>query len=379
MEPNNLTAIHSLNAYRTLRYGRNLDLIVTDQHSYRSANCFSDPALGNLGGEEFIGMFPEALMRVLDGGRAANGGHPPAEIRFDDAHVPNPRRSAPPQTILGAEQKAWFKEQLRSSTATWKIWGNSLGTLDQRADPQNLPPGLTKEPWPADGGYAAMSGGDYGTAYLERAEIYDLVRDAKITGFAIVSGDRHSFWAGYAAAELPPGKFEPVGLSFVGASLISPGAMEAQEHNLPKDPPLRPLFLADRPEGRRRGGGAAGLDLQHAAQARRPFVPRVREELRPRRALARSPTRISRRTWSSWISAVTATPRSSCRPARCAPSSSAFRARSRAAKDRTAVRSAIGSCTPPRCGRAASAPGSRHRFSRATPGCRSDGRTAPVP
>ena len=75
------------------------------------------------------------------------------------------------------------------------------------------------------------------------------MRDAKITGFAIVSGDRHSFWAGYAAAELPPGKFEPVGLSFVGASLVSPGAMEAYEHNLPKDAPLRPLFLADRPAG----------------------------------------------------------------------------------------------------------------------------------
>ena len=33
-------------------------------------------------------------------------------------------------------------------TATWKVWGNSLGTLDWRADPQNLPAGLT-EPWPA--------------------------------------------------------------------------------------------------------------------------------------------------------------------------------------------------------------------------------------
>ncbi len=249
MEPNNLTAINSLKAYRTLRYGRNLDLIVTDQHSYRSADCFSDPSLGNLGGEEFIAMFPEALMRVLDGGRAFNGGNPPAEIRFNDAHVPNPQRNAPPQTILGAEQKAWFKEKLRSSTAAWKIWANSQGTLDQRADPQNLPPGLTKEPWPADGGYAAMGGGDYGTAFMERAEIYQLVRDSKVSGFAIVSGDLHSFWAGYAAAELPPGKFDPVGLSFVGASLTSPGAMEAQEHNLPKDAPLRALFLADRAAG----------------------------------------------------------------------------------------------------------------------------------
>ena len=33
-----------------------------------------------------------------------------------------------------------------------------------------------------------MSPPDYGMAYTERAEIYDLIRDAKITGFAIVSG-----------------------------------------------------------------------------------------------------------------------------------------------------------------------------------------------
>jgi alkaline phosphatase D len=40
-----------------------------------------------------------------------------------------------------------------------------------------------------------------------------------------------------------------VGLSFVGASLVSPGTMEALEHGLRKDHPLRALFLADRPDG----------------------------------------------------------------------------------------------------------------------------------
>ena len=68
-----------------------------------------------------------------------------------------------------------------------------------------------------------MGTGDWGATYHERGEIYDLVRDARITGFAIVSGDRHSFWAGYAAALCRPRKFEPVGVSFVGASLASPG------------------------------------------------------------------------------------------------------------------------------------------------------------
>ena len=249
IEPNNLAAINSLKGYRTLRWGRCLDLLITDQHSYRNADPFSDPSLEKLGGEEFTDMFPESGMRILDGGRAFDGGKPPAQIGFNAAHVPNPQRNAPPQTILGAEQKAWFKDKLAKSTAVWKIWGNSEGALDQRADPQNLPAGLTKEAWPKDASFASLGGGDYGTAYLERAEIYDLVRDAKITGFAIVSGDRHSFWAGYAAADLPPGRFEPVGLSFVGGSLTSPGIMEAYEHSLPKDAPLRALYLADRGAG----------------------------------------------------------------------------------------------------------------------------------
>lgn len=187
-------------------------------------------------------------MIALDAGRSHDGGKPPAELQFRDVKIPNPSKDKPPRTILGVEQKAWFKESLRKSKATWKIWGNSLGALDNRVDLQNLPAGMAKNTWPADT-YGMAGSNDYGAAYAERKEIYDLVREAEITGFAIVSGDRHSFWAGYAAAHLPPRKFEPVGLSFVGASLVSPGTMEALEHGLRKDHPLRGLFLADRPDG----------------------------------------------------------------------------------------------------------------------------------
>jgi alkaline phosphatase D len=246
VEPNNMIAINSLEAYRALRYGKHLDLIITDLYSYRSPDPYSDPSLDELGDwKDYNGMFPEQLMQVLDGGRAFDAGNPPAELRFKDGHVPNPQRNAPPQTLLGAEQKAWLKDQLQRATATWKIWGNSQGALESRADPENLPPGLTKEPWPA-GTFAFLGGRDHASAWTERNEIFDLVRDSKITGFAVVAGDRHSFWAGYASAQLPPGTFEPVGLSFIGASLSSPGAMEAHEHKLPKDLPLRPLYLADR-------------------------------------------------------------------------------------------------------------------------------------
>jgi alkaline phosphatase D len=262
-EPNNLAAIASLTGYRALRWGRNVDLIITDQHSYRSEEPTDRPEAAHLSSDDFPNFIPQEAQEILDAGRDYAGGHPPATIRFGAAEVPNFRKEDPPQTILGAEQKAWFLDRLRTSKATWKIWANSLGTLDWRADPQSLPAGLTT-PWPG-AGYAGFGGGDYSGAYVERAEIYDLVRDAGITGFATVAGDRHSFWAGFAAKALPPAKFEPVGVAFITGSISAPGLVEALEHRFPKDHPLRPLFLADRPDGGK-PQAAINLLLRHGVR-----------------------------------------------------------------------------------------------------------------
>jgi alkaline phosphatase D len=244
-EPNNLAALASLTGYRALRYGRHLELIVTDQHSYRSEDPFSRPQASGLSMDEFPDMAPEEVMQALDGGRASDGGSPPAKIRFGETEIANFRAAEPPQTILGATQKAWFLDRLRASRATWKVWGNSQGPLDWRADPQNLPVGMTK-PWPGSG-YAVIGGGDWGTAYVERGEIYDAVAREGITGFACVAGDRHSFWAGLLAKALPPERFEPVGVAFITGSISAAGLVEAYEHRFPNPHPLRALYMADRP------------------------------------------------------------------------------------------------------------------------------------
>jgi alkaline phosphatase D len=248
VEPNNLAAIRSLIAYRSLRYGRHLDLIMTDQYSFKGADASDDEAVGKVYDPAWAGAFSEPVMIALDAGRTANGGNPPATLSFRDATIPNPREDSEPRTILGVEQKAWFKDRLRRSTATWKIWANSLGALDIRIDPENIPPSMVDKSWPANT-FGILRTDDWSAAYHERGEIYDLVREEKITGFGIVSGDRHSFWAGYAAAKLPPHAYEPVGVSFVGGSLVSPGAMEGFEHGFKKDRAMRPLYLADRPDG----------------------------------------------------------------------------------------------------------------------------------
>ena len=244
-EENNLTAINSLRGYRTLRWGANLDLIITDERSYRSADPFNNPDASKLDVKEFSEFAPEELMKAIDSGRDYNGGKPPETLKFG-GEIPNFRKNDPPQTFLGAEQKKWFLDQLRKSAATWKIWGSTTGTLEVRVDPQNLPAGITKEPWPTDG-YGLMGANDMAMAYHEKGEIYDFIREHGITGFATVAGDRHSFWAGLATKTLPPKPFDPVGLAFIVGSISAPGTVEALEHKAWKDDPLRQLFIGQGP------------------------------------------------------------------------------------------------------------------------------------
>jgi alkaline phosphatase D len=262
-EENNLAAIRSLTGYRAFRFGRHAEILITDQHSYRSEEPSSRKEAEPLSSPDFPEMVPEEVMQALDAGRAHPGGAPPATLTYGTTQVPNFRRDEPPQTILGAEQKAWFLQRLRTSRATWKVWGNSEGTLDWRADPQNLPRGVGAR-WPGMGYACFGGGGDYGTAYTERAEIYDAVRSAGITGFVTVSGDRHSFWAGLAAKALPPAAFEPVGVAFITGSISAPGLVEAYEHRFPKDHPLRALYVADLGEEKK---PAVNLLMHHGVRA----------------------------------------------------------------------------------------------------------------
>ncbi len=236
-EANNLTAIHALRIYRAFRFGKNVDMVLTDNRSYMSAPI-NDSTVPSF---DFGGNTQE-VNDILDQGRAYAGGSPPTKIRVGDHEVDNPQREAPPQSYLGIEQMAWFKERLRAARAPWKIWGHSFGTLAQRTDAQNLPTEFAHL-WPST---------EY--CYLERrhtiehAEIFGMVRAEGITGFAIVAGDKHSFWAGYPSENLPPHPFEPVGVEFIGGSVSQAGLAEVLER-APRNDPTRPFSVHDRPDG----------------------------------------------------------------------------------------------------------------------------------
>ena len=240
-EAGNLAAINSLKLFRTLRWGRNVELILTDNRSYRSELVLDRPEAAQFLTRQFPFVVPQDVVEILDGGRDYNNGKAPETIRFNGTALPNPRKDAPPQSILGAEQKAWFLNRLRSSGAAWKLWGNSVGMLDWRMDFQNLPKDITPR-WPTEG-YAQLGDDDWSGYRAERAEILDFIRRERITCVATLCGDRHTFMAGVVSTSLPPQRFEPVVAEFITGSVSAPGLFEAAEYALAKDHSLRAIYL----------------------------------------------------------------------------------------------------------------------------------------
>ena len=220
LEKGNLAAIESLKIFRALRWGRNVELILTDNRSFRSEPVINQKGTEAFQSRPFPYFIPQDVIEVLDAGRSHGGGKPPATIRFNGADVPNPRVGAPPSSMLGAEQKKWFLDRLRGSAATWKLWGNSVGMLDWRTDLQNLPAEGGPR-WPADG-FALLGGEDWTGYRTERAEILDFVERERIAGFATVAGDRHAFVAGVLSKSLPPQPFKPVAAEFITGSISAP-------------------------------------------------------------------------------------------------------------------------------------------------------------
>lgn len=239
-EPNNLLAINSLKIQRVLRWGRNVDLLLTDNWSFRSPDMSSDDFYA----PEYPRVTPQLPFEIMNYGRHYNGGNPPDTIRFNGKDMPNPAKDAHAQTFLGKEQRRWFLEQLGASTARWKIWGHTFGTMELRSDYQNLPGELGGK-WPVDAGYALLD-----SRFLRDKDlIFDFIKDKKITGFCVVGGDRHAFYAGLASKALPPKKFEPLGVEFITGSISQQTVFEVVEITMKKDHPKRVLQLIDKPDG----------------------------------------------------------------------------------------------------------------------------------
>jgi alkaline phosphatase D len=107
---------------------------------------------------------------------------------------------------------------------------------------------MVEKKWPANT-FGVLRTDDWGATYSERGEIYNLIRDEKITGFGIVSGDRHSFWAA-----MPRPSCRRTNMSRSGSALSADpwsarGRWKVLSTGSKKTGPCALYNVADRPDG----------------------------------------------------------------------------------------------------------------------------------
>ncbi len=185
-EPNNVSALATLTIFRSFRFGKHLELVLTDERSYRSDHAIpEDVSFGSPFFFDPRNAVPYEMTVAMDQGRTAGGGNPPATFYgFYD----NTRKMSPPGTMLGPTQKQWWKDTIKGSTATWKVWGNEVTLLRMLADTGKT--GLLE--WDLLVSQDAWDG--YGT---ERGELMKYLTDNAIRNVVSISGDLHAHFAGY--------------------------------------------------------------------------------------------------------------------------------------------------------------------------------------
>lgn len=178
----------SLEIYRSFRFGRLMELVMTDERLYRDGPpCDNLAAQGN---------------RYLQARRY---------LTPDCAGRTNPRR-----TMLGARQRAWFLDKLKRSPCIWKVWGNEVTTMQLKV----LSPIATQllgSPTPDL--FVTL---DQWDGYpVERAFLFNQIRRFNIRNFVTITGDLHTYLAGYQRINFDNPNDPPVGVEFVVGSTSS--------------------------------------------------------------------------------------------------------------------------------------------------------------
>lgn len=239
-EPNNVAAIGAMTIYRSLRWGKHVELVMTDERSYRSDHAIPEDMVALV--NQIAGVFfdprnflPLPIVNLLDQGATANGGNPPRTIAALGG-IPNPRAGSPPGTLLGKAQKEWFKATMQASDATWKLWGNEVPMM--RMFVRNVNNAL---------GFDRVLDGDAWDGYpTERAELLTFLRTQNIKNVVVLTGDIHAHFAGVLVDDVDSATPTPVACELIAAGIASNSLFsfyEAATRALPAS--LRGLVTVD--------------------------------------------------------------------------------------------------------------------------------------
>ena len=196
-------AYDNLRIYRDFQFGNLMHLVMTDERLYRDDHVVDEATIAQaqghdpINGSDSIGaryFVQQPVLQQFEAGKTAALGRVPS--------------------ILGATQTQWWKDTLKGSTATWKVWGNELMLsrlwLDLRAAapaPFNALYVVNADAWD---GYPS-----------HRAELLGYLKDQAITNVVALTGDLHAFQCGTVRHLPDPATGAPVLVDFVSAGISS--------------------------------------------------------------------------------------------------------------------------------------------------------------
>jgi alkaline phosphatase D len=204
--------------YRTLRYGKHLELFLTDERYYRDRAVVpekgTDIGVGKITADSKIGSHIFLLKSGFD-----------------------PRETAAKPTMLGTAQKAWFIDAVKSSKATWKVWGNEVQLAQMVANLKSFDklPDIFRDLF-----YLTVDQWD--GFRTERKEI--LTALSGVDNLVAITGDIHAFYAAELHTDFDNPTAKPVGVEYVTAGISSEPIAHAAERVL-ADPAFKDLGLLD--------------------------------------------------------------------------------------------------------------------------------------
>lgn len=211
----NATPPADIKIYRKLRYGKHIELILTDQRSYRDDHVI--PEGGSQedrpeGAPDTVPTYAEAGKQDIFNNSEIFTRNFVRKPGFDliEAYVQ--------PTMLGSEQKAWLIDAITTSSATWKLWGNQTQLVQMCLD-------LTSFDIPESFKAIYYFTADQWDGYRsERREILEAIAGEK--NVVALTGDIHAFYAAEIHVDPDVLDDEPVMVEYVTAGISSSPAQE---------------------------------------------------------------------------------------------------------------------------------------------------------
>ncbi len=212
----------NIRIYRDFRFGTLMHLVMTDQRLYRDDHVVGEAELATLTGhdplqgDDKIGaryFVPVPVLQQFERLGAQVMGRTPS--------------------ILGTTQTQWWKDTLKGSSASWKVWGNEVTLnrmqIDLRASappPYNNQYVVNADAWD---GYPS-----------HRADLMTYLKTNSIKNVVAITGDLHAFQCGTIRDNPDPALGTPVAVDFVAAG-ISSDSFYRYLHDGAGATPLAPL------------------------------------------------------------------------------------------------------------------------------------------